>query len=168
MEYSRPKVISEIGCNHMGDMNIAKELITLSKECGANVAKFQKRNNKKLLSEEQYNSPHPNPINSYGATYGEHREFLEFTKEEHIDLQKYCKDIGIKYSTSVWDIISAKEIIDLNPDLIKVPSACNNNFEMLEILRDSFNGEIHISFGMTTKKEEDQIVSFFEQKNKRT
>lgn len=69
-DYQKPKVISEIGCNHMGSMDIAKELIDLSKQCGATFAKFQKRNNKELLTEEQYNTPHPVPNNSYGQTYG--------------------------------------------------------------------------------------------------
>tara|TARA_Y100001968_G_scaffold133584_1_gene121844 strand:+ start:165 stop:1034 length:870 start_codon:yes stop_codon:yes gene_type:complete len=165
MDYKRPKVISEIGCNHKGEVDIAFELIKLSKDCGADVAKFQKRNPKELLTEEQYNAPHPNPINSYGETYGEHREFLEFSLEEHRKLQEYSRDIGIDYSTSVWDTTSAKEIVQLKPNLIKVPSACNNHFEMLEILRDDFDGDVHISLGMTTKEEEKDIINFFDNKN---
>ena len=81
--YKEPKLIAEIGCNHKGDFEIAKELITMAKQAGAHVAKFQKRNNRELLTEEQYNAPHPNPGNSYGNTYGEHREFLEFSLEQH-------------------------------------------------------------------------------------
>lgn len=163
--FQKPKVISEIGCNHMGDFEIAKELIALSKSCGADYAKFQKRNNKELLTEEQYNAPHPVPYNSYGSTYGAHREYLEFTAEQHADLKKYSESIGIGYSTSVWDTTSAKEIIELNPDLIKVPSACNNNFEMLQLLRDNYKGEVHVSFGMTTHEEEETVVKFFEENN---
>ena len=83
LEYLKPKIIAEIGCNHKGDMDIAYELIRLAKDCNADIAKFQKRNNKELLTEKQYNTPHPNPINSYGNTYGAHREFLEFKR--HID-----------------------------------------------------------------------------------
>jgi len=163
LSFSTPKVISEIGCNHMGDFEIAKELIALSKSCGADYAKFQKRNNKELLTPEQYNTPHPVPYNSYGATYGAHREYLEFTPEQHADLKVYAESIGIGYSTSVWDVTSAKEIIPLNPDLIKVPSACNNHYDMLKVLRDEYKGEVHISFGMTTQEEEDKIVAFFEE-----
>jgi N-acetylneuraminate synthase len=163
--YQTPKVISEIGCNHMGQFETAKDLIKLSKESGATVAKFQKRNNKELLTEEQYNAPHPNPNNSYGDTYGAHREFLEFSMEQHKELKKYAESIGIEYSTSVWDSISAKEIVEVNPILIKVPSACNNNFEMLKILRDEYKGEVHISFGMTTIDEEKIVIEFFEQTN---
>ena len=64
--YHPCKTIAEIGCNHKGDINIAKELIKLAKDCGADVAKFQKRNSKELLPDKQYNAPHPNPMNSYG------------------------------------------------------------------------------------------------------
>ncbi|MEO6550713.1 MAG: N-acetylneuraminate synthase family protein [Ferruginibacter sp.] len=165
MKYVIPRVISEIGCNHMGKFEIALELIKLSKDCGADVAKFQKRNNKELLTAEQYNSPHPNPYNSYGDTYGAHREYLEFTVEQHAQLKEYAESIGIEYSTSVWDITSAKEIISINPILIKVPSACNNNAEMLRLLRDNYTGEVHISFGMTTQDEEEEVVKLFEETN---
>lgn len=94
--YDQPKLIAEIGCNHKGDMEIAKELISMAKAAGAHVAKFQKRNNKELLTEEQYITPHPNPANSYGNTYGEHREFLEFNLEQHAELKKYAESVGIE------------------------------------------------------------------------
>ncbi|MBQ4801405.1 N-acetylneuraminate synthase family protein [Aquimarina sp. MMG015] len=163
MEYKKPKVIAEIGCNHKGDMDIAKELLRLSKECNADVVKFQKRNNRELLTEQQYNAPHPNPSNSYGDTYGAHREFLEFSVEQHKELKNYCDQIGIEYSTSVWDVTSAREMITFNPSMLKVPSACNNHFDMLRVLRDEYTGEVHLSFGMTNQDEEKQIISFFEE-----
>ncbi len=165
MNYKEPKIIAEIGCNHKGEIAIAKELIKLAKDCGADVAKFQKRNNKELLTEEQYNAPHPNPYNSYGDTYGAHREFLEFNIEQHRELKSYCDSLGIFYSTSVWDKTSALEIVSLNPVLIKVPSACNNNFDLLRVLRDDYSGEVHISFGMTTHEEEQKVVRFFQETN---
>ncbi len=162
-----PKIIAEIGCNHKGDMSIAKELImTAATYCKADVVKFQKRCNTELLSEEEYNTPHPNPANSYGDTYGAHREFLEFTPEQHKQLQAWCEEFGIEYSTSVWDVTSAKEITALKPGLIKIPSACNLNKPMLEYLCDNYDGEIHLSFGMTTKQEEEDIISFFESKGR--
>jgi N-acetylneuraminate synthase len=165
MSYRKPKVVAEIGCNHKGDIGIAKELLVIAAQSGVEVAKFQKRNNKELLTKEQYNTPHPNPVNAYGETYGKHRDFLEFNLVDHRELKKFTESLGIIYSTSVWDITSANEIISLNPQLIKVPSACNNHFEMLKTLRDEYEGDVHISFGMTTKKEEEEIVSFFEQKD---
>ncbi len=159
----RPIVIAEIGCNHMGNFQTAKEMMFMAKSfCNADVVKLQKRNNRELLTEEEYNSPHPNPVNSYGDTYGEHREALEFTKEQHAELMKYCEEIGIEYSTSVWDLTSAKEITELNPKKIKIPSASNTRFDILEYLAKNYKGEIHISFGMTTRAEEKEIVEFME------
>lgn len=163
----KPYVIAEAGCNHKGEMEIAKELIRVAATvCGADAIKFQKRCNKELLTEEQYNAPHPNPANSYGATYGEHREYLEFTAEQHAQLKKWCEEYGITYSTSVWDLTSAKEIAALEPEFIKIPSACNNHFEMLEWLCDNYKGEIQLSLGMTTHQEEDEIVELFERKGR--
>lgn len=167
MSYSRPIIIAEIGCNHKGDINIAKQMIEEAAIfCKANVVKFQKRNNKELLCKEEYNAPHPNPENSYGKTYGEHREFLEFTVEQHRELKEYCEKYSIIYSTSVWDLTSAKEIISLNPKLIKLPSAMNTNFKLLELLCNNYKGEIHISTGMTTDEELDKIINFFISKNR--
>ena len=164
--YIKPKIIAEIGCNHKGDIGIAFELLDLAKSSGAHVAKFQKRYSKELLTEEQYNSPHPNPYNSYGSTYGEHREFLEFDLDQNIKLMNYCSDIGIEYSTSVWDVTSAKEITSLNPKLIKVPSASNTHYNMLEVLRDEYKGDVHVSFGMTTEDEQEKLVNFLKKKNR--
>ena len=167
MEYIKPFVIAEIGCNHKGDINIAKEMIKMAAVyCKADAVKFQKRCNHELLTPEQYNAPHPNPINAYGKTYGEHREFLEFSLGQHRELKEYCEQMGIVYSTSVWDIASAKEITGLEPDFIKVPSACNNNYKMLEWLCDHYSGEIHISLGMTTHDEEEKLISLFEGKGR--
>lgn len=163
----KPRVIAEIGCNHMGDMDIAKEMITTAAIfCKVDGVKFQKRNNKELLTEEQYNAPHPNPHNSYGKTYGEHREFLEFDLDQHRQLKKWCEEAGLVYSTSVWDMTSAKEIASLHPHFIKIPSALNLHYDMLGFLCDEFQGEIHLSLGMTTKEEEKEVVEFFI-KNKR-
>lgn len=159
---SKVKVIAEIGCNHKGDIQIAKDLIKSAKLCGADIAKFQKRTPKELLTPEQYNAPHPNPANSYGATYGEHREFLEFNADQHKELKDYCDEIGIEYSTSVWDITSAKAIVPLNPHLIKIPSAVNNNKRLLKWLCENYGGEIHVSLGMTTREEEDRLIKLFE------
>ena len=164
-QYDRPKVVSEIGCNHKGEFEIAKELLKLSKECKADYGKFQKRTPKELLTEEQYNAPHPVQYNSYGDTYGLHREFLEFDQSQHAELKKYAESIGIGYATSVWDNTSALEIIELLPDFIKVPSACNNNFEMLGLLRDKYQGDVHISTGMTSPAEIEAFIQFFEATN---
>ena len=165
--YKKPYIIAEIGCNHKGDMQIAKELIQMAKIfCNVDAVKFQKRHNIELLTEEQYNSPHPNPSNSYGDTYGAHREYLEFDVSQHQELKSFCESIGIDYSTSVWDLTSAKEIASLQPKFIKIPSACNNNITMLAWLCEHYKGELHISTGMTTKSEIEDLVQLFSKHNR--
>ena len=167
MEFKKPYVIAEAGCNHMGQMEIAHEMInTAAIFCKVDAIKFQKRCPKELLTPEQYNAPHPHPYNSYGPTYGAHREFLEFTVEQHAQLKKWCEEVGITYSTSVWDMTSAREIASLEPKFIKIPSACNTHYEMLNWLCDNYKGEIQISFGMTTHEEEEKIIQLFENKGR--
>ena len=170
---TRPVVIAEIGCNHKGDMEIAHRMIklqgcykTLNPESAIYIVNFQKRTKKELLTPEEYNAPHPHPENSYRATYGEHREFLEFNQDQHRQLKQWCEQEGLIYSTSTWDLTAAKEIVALNPELIKVPSASNLDFDMLGYLRDNYKGEVHLSFGMTTKEEEKKIVDFFKEKDR--
>jgi len=158
----KPYVIAEVGCNHMGDMEIAHDFIKVASAfCKVDAIKFQKRCNKELLTPEQYNAPHPNPINSYGVTYGAHREFLEFTSEQHTQLKKWCEESKITYSSSVWDLTSAKEIAGINPEFIKIPSASNNHYTMIKWLCENYKGDIHVSLGMTSHKEEAELIDFF-------
>lgn len=167
MQTSKPIVIAEVGCNHKGDMEVTHEMIKIAANyCKANVIKFQKRNIKELLTEKEYNSAHPNPINAYGESYGAHREFLEFNLDQHKQIKIWCEQENIIYSTSVWDLTSAKEMTSLNPQFLKIPSACNLDIKMLTWLCENYGGDIHLSLGMTTQKEEDQIVELFEQQNR--
>ena len=160
-------VIAEIGCNHKGDFKLAKEMIKIAANvCNVDVVKFQKRNNKELLGEEGFNEPHPNPINSYGDTYGKHRDYLEFNMQQHKELKEYCEKQGVIYSVSVWDIISTKEVVLLNPEFIKIPSATNLNFKIHSFLAKNYKGKIHISMGMTSIEEIKSIVKFYEKYNR--
>ena len=160
--YNQAITVAEIGCNHKGELDIAKELIILAAQAGARYAKFQKRNNRELLGLEAYQKPHPVPYNSYGETYGEHRDFLELDLNQHSLLKEHCEKVGISYATSVWDLTSAQEIISLNPDYIKIPSACNNNVDLLSYIADNYSGDVHISLGMTTANEEKQLMELLE------
>lgn len=140
--------------------------MTAAAYCKVDAVKFQKRCVRELLTPAEYAAPHPHPENSYGRTYGEHREYLEFSPAQHRQLQEWCREFGVEYSTSVWDVTSAREICALRPGMVKVPSACNLNRELLEYLCDEFAGEIHLSFGMTTREEEERIVRLFERKGR--
>ncbi len=155
-----PVVVAEIGCNHMGRMDLAREMIVIAAtfaKCG--YVKFQKRHNRELLTPEEYAAPHPNPMHAYGASYGEHREYLEFDLDQHRQLQRWCAEFDIGYACSVWDLTSAREIASLEPDYIKIPSACNLRFDILRELARNYGGDLHIPFGMTTPQEIEQIVA---------
>jgi len=155
-------LIAEIGCNHMGNLAIAKDFIDIAASfCKIRHIKFQKRNPKVLLTPEQYAAPHPVPYNAYGSTYGAHREFLEFDLDQHRELKTYCDSRGMIYSCSVWDMPSFREIISLEPEYIKVPSASNTNRELIEALCRDYPGKVHLSLGMTTRAEEAAVVDLF-------
>lgn len=158
-----PVVICEIGCNHKAELDIALEMIAIAAQfCKADVVKFQKRCNKELLTPVEYNAPHPNPFHSYGETYGQHREYLEFDVKQHEVLKMACEEWGVTYSTSVWDLVSAREIARLEPAQIKIPSAINTNLKVVDYLCEHFGGEIHISLGMTLRREEDELVELID------
>ena len=159
----KPIIIAEVGCNHRGDFQLAKHFIDTAKDfCKVEAVKFQKRTVSEILTPEEYQEAHPDPMHSYGATYGEHREFLEFSIDQHYELKSYCEERGIVYGCSVYDMTSLKEILSLKPGFIKIPSAVNTNFELLEYLAKNYLGLIHLSLGMTTLREEKMIVDFFE------
>lgn len=155
------KLIAEIGCVHIGSLERAKDLANLAKISGADAIKTQKRNPYKSVKKELWDKPHPNNKFAYGDTYLEHRLNLELSIEEHIELNEYCKSINLEYSTSVWDMDSTKEVAnDLKIDFIKVPSACNNNKEIIKYLFENYAGEIHISTGMLDLKEREDFYTY--------
>jgi N-acetylneuraminate synthase len=157
------RVVAEIGCNHMGDMDVAREMITVAaRTCGVDVVKLQKRHARELLSPEQYAAPHPVPANAFGDSYGAHREALELTTAQHAELMEHGRREGVAVASSVWDLTSAREIAALNPGLIKVPSAGNLHWEMQDWLCANYAGEIHVSTGMTTRDEVEAVVAFYE------
>lgn len=139
-------------------MDRAKELIKLAYLCKADYVKFQKRNPDESTPEELKNNPHPNKIFAYGDTYLEHRRNLELNIEQHRELKAYCDDLGIGYSASVWDITSARDVISLNPDFIKVGSPCNNNYDLISVLYNEYGGDVHISLGMSSREEIEILV----------
>jgi N-acetylneuraminate synthase len=162
-----PKVIAEIGCNHRGEFDTAIQLIESAADFAkVDAVKFQKRAPGELLTEEEYGAPHPNPANAYGSTYGEHREALEFPISVHEKLLEFTRDKGMEYSCSVWDVTSAREIASLEPAFIKVPSATNQHWDVLEVLCREYRGQIHISLGMTTRAEEAQLVEFLRSRDR--
>ncbi|XP_073699093.1 N-acetylneuraminic acid synthase a [Garra rufa] len=124
-------IIAEIGQNHQGDIEIAKKMIKMAKDCGADCAKFQKSElefkfNKKAL-ERPYTSKH-----SWGKTYGEHKRHLEFSHEQYRELQQYAKEVGIFFTASGMDEMAVEFLHELNVPFFKVGSGDTNNFPYLK------------------------------------
>src|SRR3954462_5993114 len=105
-------VIAEIGHNHQGDVKKCKELFRLAQEAGADAVKLQKRDNRSLYTREMYDRPYDNE-NSFGSTYGKHREALEFGRAEYEELQRYAGELGIAFFATAFDIPSADFLADL-------------------------------------------------------
>lgn len=128
---NRCLIIAEVGQNHQGSFETAKKYIKACKDAGADVVKFQKTdiyakfNNKAL--EREYNS-----VNSFGKTYGEHKKYLEFSKEEFIKLQKYAEEVGIMFSASGMDIPSFDFLEKIKCPFLKIGSGDTNNLELLK------------------------------------
>src|SRR5918911_499526 len=114
-------VIAEIGHNHQGDVEKAKQLIHSAHEWGANAVKLQKRSTKTLYTREFYEQPYDNEF-SFGPTYGEHREALELDADEYRELQRYSRELGITFFATAWDFESADFLAELDMPAYKIAS----------------------------------------------
>jgi len=123
-------VIAEIGHNHQGKLETAKEMFKAAKECGADAVKLQKRNNRELFTKAGYEKPYDNP-NSYGDTYGEHREFLEFGGIEYRELMDYADEIGVTFFSTAFDFSSADFLGKLDMPAFKIASGDLKNIPLL-------------------------------------
>jgi sialic acid synthase SpsE len=124
-------VIAEIGHNHQGDLKTARKLFLAAKEAGAHAVKLQKRDNRSLFTREMYERPYENE-NSYGQTYGAHREFLEFGEAEYRDLQQYAQEIGITFFATAFDVKSAALLAALDMPAFKIASGDLTNVPLLK------------------------------------
>ena len=114
-------VIAEIGHNHQGSVEKAKEMIQAAKMAGASAVKLQKRDNRALFTKEFFEKPYENE-NSFGATYGEHREALEFDKGQYQQVIDYSKEIGIDFFATAFDVPSVHFLAELDIPVYKVAS----------------------------------------------
>jgi N-acetylneuraminate synthase/sialic acid synthase len=114
-------VIAEIGHNHQGSLDKARELFREAKLAGAHAVKLQKRDNRTLYTRAAYDKPYDNE-NSFGATYGEHREFLEFGRHEYRELQAYAKELGIDFFSTAFDLASADFLESIGVPAYKLAS----------------------------------------------
>lgn len=138
-------VIAEIGHNHQGSLQKARELFHEAKLAGAHAVKLQKRDNRGLYTRAAYDRPYDNE-NSFGATYGEHRQFLEFERAEYLELQAYAKELGIDFFATAFDMTSADFLETLDVPAYKIASG---DVKSLPLLRHvaAFGKPIIISTG---------------------
>jgi N-acetylneuraminate synthase/sialic acid synthase len=124
-------VIAEIGHNHQGSLEKCKELFRAAREAGAHAVKLQKRENRSLYTREMYDRPYDNE-NSFGATYGAHREALEFGLKEYVELQRYAREIGVCFFATAFDIPSADFLAGLDMPAYKIASGDLRNIPLLQ------------------------------------
>lgn len=149
-------IIAEIGINHNGSLEIAQQLIDVACAAGANAVKFQKRTTSEILTKEGLTKPYTSP-HAFAPTYGEHREKLEFSEKQYLELKAYCQQKGILFFASVWDPISADFMEKIGTDAYKIPSADVTNLPLLEHVAQK-NKPILLSTGMSTPAEIQRAV----------
>jgi sialic acid synthase len=149
-------VIAEIGHNHQGDVEKAKALIYAAKECGVDAVKFQKRDNRRLFTREFYDSPYDNE-NSFGATYGQHREALELDKSDWFELSRYAREEGVAFVVAAFDEPSADFVAELGVDAFKFASGDLLNVPFLRYVA-AFGKPIFLSTGGGTIEDIDRAV----------
>lgn len=157
-------IIAEIGHNHSGDLDRAIKMITVAAACGADAVKFQKRNNKALFTKTMYDKPYENE-NSFGTTYGEHREFLEFGEQEYKELMKVSKKNHVEFMCTAFDYDSVDFLEELNIKSYKVASGDLNSFPLLEYIAKK-KKPMFISTGASTIEEVKEAYNFVTSINK--
>ena len=123
-------VIAEIGHNHQGDVEKAKALVRAARECGADAVKLQKRDNAQLYTRALYEAPYDNE-HSFGRTYGEHREALELSAAEWLELREFSREEGITLFGTVFDEPSADFLHELDLPAFKIASGDLTNTPLL-------------------------------------
>lgn len=154
-------IIAEIGINHNGDIALAKKLIDMAVVAGCDAVKFQKRTVDKVYTKEYLDGPRTSP---WGETQRAQKEGLEFGKEEYDEIDAYCKEKGIEWYASAWDIDSQKFLQQYECKYNKVASAMLTKDELLEEIAKE-GKYTFIATGMSTFEEIDHAVEIFEKHN---
>ena len=153
-------VIAEIGHNHQGNVESCKQLIKAAVDAGASAVKLQKRSNKSLFTKEYFDRQY-NSENSFGDTYGEHRENLEFGKDQYLELQAFSAQLGVIFFATAFDFESADFLEDLNVPAYKVASGDLKNIPLIKYLAN-FGKPLFISTGGGTIEDVDRAVAALE------
>ncbi|WP_407282806.1 N-acetylneuraminate synthase family protein [Methanolobus sp. WCC1] len=152
-----PFVIAEIGINHNGDINIAKQLIDIAKAAGCDAVKFQKRTLDVVYTQDYLASPRESP---WGTTQREQKEGLEFGQKEYDEIDAYCKDVGIHWLASAWDVESQHFLSQYDLQYNKVASAMLTHLPLLEEIAKE-GKHTYISTGMSSFEQIDEAVAIF-------
>lgn len=150
-------IIAEIGINHNGNLDIAKKLIDLAKKAGADSVKFQKRDIDLVYSQEFLRSERKSP---WGTTQRDQKEGLEFSKEDYLEIDDYCKKLKIEWFASAWDLNSQIFLREFNCNFNKVASAMIVDLKLLKEIA-SEKKHTFISTGMSTEKNIRDAVEIF-------
>lgn len=142
-------VIAEIGQNHQGNLDMAKEMITAAKAAGADCVKFQKSSLKDKFTQSVLSRPYPGPA-SWGKTYGEHKEYLEFSHDDYVELQRHARAVGVFFTASAMDKVSASFLESIQVPFLKVGSGDANNTLMLKALAERKQLNLVVSTGMSS------------------
>ena len=154
-------IIGEIGINHNGDIEIAKELIDVAANAGADAVKFQKRTIELVYTKEFLDSPRESP---WGSTQREQKEGLEFGLEEYKEIDRYCKEKGIEWFASAWDLDSQDFLHQFNLKYNKIASAMIVYEDLFKAVA-SEGRHTFISTGMTTEEDITKAVEVFRSAN---
>ncbi len=154
-------LIAEIGINHNGDMNLAKQLIDAASDAGFDAVKFQKRTIDLVYTPEFLDSPRESP---WGTTQRDQKEGLEFSESQYREIDAYCKAKNIQWSASAWDIEAQKFLQQFDCSFNKVASAMLGHIPLLKLIA-SEKRKTFISTGMSTLEELDEVVSIFKEAN---
>jgi N-acetylneuraminate synthase/sialic acid synthase len=149
-------VIAEIGHNHQGSVERAKELFTAARDCGVDAVKLQKRDNRSLFTRAQYDAPYDNE-NSFGATYGAHREALELGVEAYTELRRHARELGLVFFATAFDAPSADLLAELDMPAYKIASGDLRNTPLLRHVA-SFGKPLIVSTGGATIEDVDRAV----------
>jgi sialic acid synthase len=149
-------VIAEVGHNHQGDVEQAKRMISSARECGVNAVKFQKRSNRTLYTREFYEQPYENEL-SFGRTYGEHREALEFGRDEYRTLLAHARDVGVTFFATPFDYESADLLAELDVPAFKFASGDLRNTPLQRYVA-SFGKPMLLSTGGATMEDIERAV----------
>ena len=149
-------VIAEIGHNHQGSVERAQQLFVAARDCGVDAVKLQKRDNRTLYTRALYDSPYDNE-NSFGATYGAHREALELDRGAYVELQACARELGLVFFATAFDITSADLLAELDLPAFKIASGDLRNTPLLRHVA-SFGKPMLVSTGGATIEDVDRAV----------